>query len=84
MSILKELDGAIKDSGKSFTEAIERAEQEGRVVQAEVIKISTRSPISRSVWIQLPKDVRNVLENEHGYKHFNPEADTIESDDKFL
>ncbi len=35
--------------------------------------------ISRSVWNQLPKIVQDILENEHGYNHYNPQTDNIES-----
>lgn len=34
-------------------------------------------PIKRDLWIQLPMEVRNLLE-ECGYRHFNPEIDSIE------
>lgn len=35
--------------------------------------------ISRSVWNQLPKIVQDLLENEHGYNHYNSQTDNIES-----
>lgn len=53
----------------------------------KIVKISLKDlylpPISRSIWSQLPSDVRHLLEKEHSYNHYNPELDVIESD-KFL
>lgn len=40
-------------------------------------------PIKRELWTQLQIEVRNLLE-ECGYKHFNPEIDSIEVDHAFF
>lgn len=37
------------------------------------------SPISRNLWVQLPEDVRLVLENEHGYSHYDVTTDSIKT-----
>lgn len=47
-------------------------------------KKTVLSPISRQIWSALPKDVRDILENQHGYNHYNPETDNIESDNSLL
>lgn len=44
------------------------------------INIETLPSIPRSLWSQLPKKVRDILEKEHGYNHYNPETDMMESD----
>lgn len=36
-------------------------------------------PISRTTWAQLPEKVRDILEEQHGYNHYNPQTDNIES-----
>lgn len=46
--------------------------------------IRIQPPISRSVWNQLPKIVQDLLENEHGYNHYNSQTDNIESGHKYF
>lgn len=40
--------------------------------------------IPRSVWNQLPHIGRDILENNHGYNHYNPDTDDIESEESYI
>lgn len=48
------------------------------------VGVRQRSPIPRSLWIQLPSDVRDLLEHRHGYSHFDVEGDYIVSNDTYI
>lgn len=47
---------------------------------AEKKEIIPLPPISRELWSKLPPAIRFILESKHGYGHFCPETDMIESD----
>lgn len=62
-----------------FGKWIQKQEQEGRVEKGLDIYRKALPPIPRSTWSELPEQVRLLLEKEHGYNHYNPEKDVIES-----
>ena len=49
----------------------------------KIVRISLKDPylppISRTTWAQLPEKVRDILEEQHGYSHYNSQTDNIES-----
>lgn len=58
------------------TDSIEPTSKEHRT-RSDAFELT---PILRSVWIQLPKEVRYLLEERAHYSHYNPETDSIEVD----
>lgn len=49
---------------------------EGKVGKMDVGILTPLSPISRNLWIQLPEDVRRILE-QNGYTRYDVNHDTI-------